>query len=402
MGAPRVSTDARGVAAVVVIALLARLLLAAALGGGFHFADEIRYVDAARRLWSGAGFGADYDRVPGYPVLLAMLGGPRQPVLWLRLAQAVLAAGGAALTFVLATRLAGRTAALAAAMVYALDPLTAFAAGLLYPEATAALLFTAASLAAISAARRDSGAWAAAAGALLGALALFRPVALALAPVAVAWIAVASPGAAARRAGRTALVVLVWLAVLAPWTYRNYQLRGRIVPIATTGTKAAGLSPEMEEQQGVAGALASEAVSDPGGVARRMVRELGHFWELIPERLVTDVPAQREALHRRNPGLPTTPVAPTGLRNVVAAVASAVEFLLAIIGLVVLWRTRRRETVLLVGLVLAFALGHSLFIGKMRYRITVLPVVFVFAGAGLAALRRATGSAASRRPAAEG
>ncbi len=373
------STDTRRIAAIVLVALAVRLALAGALGGGFHFADEASYVDAARRLWAGEGFGADYNRVPGYPVLLALLGGPGQPVLWLRLAQGILAAAGAGLTFILADRIAGRTAALGAAAVYALDPLMAFSAGLLYPEATAAVILAAAALAAVEAVRRDSRAWAALAGALLGALALFRPVALVLAPVAAAWVA-------PRRVSRAAALLLAWLLVLAPWTYRNYQLRGRIVPVSTTGTQAAGISSDELEQQGVAEALGAQARSQPGRLAGRVVREFGHFWELFPQRLRTDDPAAREELHRVNPRLPTSSVAPQGIRNVVAAVASAGEFVLAAVGLVVLWRRRRREAVLLAGMILVFALGHSLFVGRIRYRITVLPLVFVFVGAGIAGL----------------
>ena len=367
------STDTRRIAAIVLVALVVRLLIAVALGDGFHFADETIYVDAARRLWTGGGFGPDYIRVPGYPVLLALLGGPWQSVLWLRLAQATLTAAGAALTFLLADRLAGRMAGLGAAAVYALDPLMAFSAGLLYPEATAALLLAASALAAIHAVRRDSGAWAALAGGLLGALALFRPVGLALLPVTVAWIAAVSPARAARRASHAAAVVLTWLVVLAPWTYRNYQLRGRIVPVSITGTQAAGISSEVEEQHGVAAALAAKALSDPGRLVGRMGREFAHFWELFPQRLLTDDPEAREALHRANPRLPATPLTPPALRDVVGGTASGMEFLLAILGLVVLWRRRRRDAVLLAGMILVYALGHSLFVGKMRYRITVLP-----------------------------
>lgn len=373
------STDTRRIAAIVLVALAVRLALAGALGGGFHFADETSYVDAARRLWAGEGFRADYNRVPGYPVLLALLGGPGQPVLWLRLAQGILAAAGAGLTFILADRIAGRTAALGAAAVYVLDPLMVFSAGLLYPEATAAVILAAAALAAVEAVRRDSRAWAALAGALLGALALFRPVALVLAPVAAAWVA-------PRRVSRAAALLLAWLLVLAPWTYRNYQLRGRIVPVSTTGTQAAGISSDELEQQGVTEALGVQARSEPGRLAGRVVREFGHFWEPFPQRLRTDDPAAREALHRLNPRLPTSSVASPGIRNVVAAAASAVEFVLAVVGLVVLWRRRRREAVLLAGMILVFALGHSLFVGRIRYRITVLPLVFVFAGAGVASL----------------
>ena len=373
------STDTKPIAAIVFVALAIRLLLAAVLGDRFHFADETIYVDAARWLWRGDGFGPDYVRVPGYPVLLAALGGPWGSVLWLRLAQAALAAGGAAL---------------GAAIVYALDPLMAFSAGLLYPEAGAALILAAAVLAAVQAVRRDSGGWAALTGVLLGGLALFRPVALALVPVVAAWIAAAASLPPARRARHAAAAVLTCVLVLLPWTYRNYQLRGRIVPVSLAGTAVAGISPESAERRGVVATLVGQVLSDPREVGKRVVRELGHFWELYPERVQTDHLEVREALHQVNPRLPTTPLAPAGLRNVVAAVASGTEFLLALLGLVVLWRRCRREAVLLAGLVLVFALGHSLFVGKIRYRITVLPLVFVFAGAGVATLgaRVTTGS----------
>ena len=72
-----------------------------------------------------------------------------------------------------------------------------------------------------------------------------------------------------------------------------------------------------------------------------------------------------------------------------AATSSGIELLLAGLGLVVVWRARRREAVLLAGMILVFALGHALFVGRMRYRITVLPLVFVLAGAGLATLQAA-------------
>jgi hypothetical protein len=191
-------------------------------------------------------------------------------------------------------------------------------------------------------------------------------------------------------------MVLAWLLLLAPWTYRNYQLRGQIVPVATAGTSAAG-TPEQIEHQGLGQLLAARALRDPERFARGVLRELGHFWELYPQRLRTDDPARREALQRKDPRLPSTPLAPLRIRNVVAATASTLEFSLALAGLVVLWRRRRRETVLLAGMILTFALGHALFAGKIRYRITVLPLVFVFAGAGVTALRRPASTSSPAR-----
>ena len=236
-----------------------------------------------------------------------------------------------ALTFFVGDRLVGRRAAIAAAGVYALDPLTAVSATLLYPEASAALFLAAAALAVVEAARRDSIALSAVAGGLLGILALSRPAALAVLPVAAVGTAYAAPSMPLRRAGHAAVVVLVCLLVLAPWTYRNYQLQGRIVVVSNVGTKFAGPTKE----HGVAGALVVVATRNPLGFARRVGREFAYFWELFPHRLQTDDPGTRQALHRRNPRLPTTPLAPRSLRDVVAATASGIELPLALVGLVV-------------------------------------------------------------------
>jgi 4-amino-4-deoxy-L-arabinose transferase-like glycosyltransferase len=384
------STDSRRLALIILAGLLARLVAAAALGGGFHFADETQYVDAARRLLSGDGFDPDYRRVPGYPALLAALGGVSpDSVLWLRLSQAALTATGVAFTFLLGDRLVGRTAGFAAAAVYALDPLLVVSAALLYPEAAAALILAGVALAAWESAQRDSKSWAATAGALLGLLALFRPVALALVPVTAIWIAWVAPAPTPRRLIHAALVTLACLLMLGPWTYRNYQLHGRLIPVSLVGTRTAGISRAESQAQGVTGPLLGRASEDPAGFAKRVGREFAHFWELTPQRLVTDNPKRREALHRANPRLPTTAFAPKSLRNVVAGMASGIELLLAVVGLAVLWRSRRREAVLLGSLILVYALGHALFSGKMRYRITVLPLLFVLAGAGIAWLQAA-------------
>ena len=375
------------VKAIVLVAVLARLAAVIALGGGFHFSDETAYADAALSLLGGEGFGAGYQRVPGYPLLLAMLGVPApDSLLWLRLAQAAVAGIGAALVFVTAERLVGRPAAIVTSAVYALDPLLVVAAGLLYPEAAAALLLTGVVLFAWEASRRHSVPYAACAGAAVGLLTQFRPVGLALLPPLLVWLYAVTPGPRARRLTQFAAMCLACMLALAPWTYRNYQIHGRLVPVSLAGTKGGAVSPGEIERRGLTAALLSRVLDDPVGLAARMTREFGHFWELAPSRMVTDDPETRAALHRDDPRLPAEPAVPQTLRNLVSAVAFAVELGFALGGLLVLWRSRRREAVLLVALVLTYALAHSFFVGKLRYRITVLPLVFVLTGTGAAAL----------------
>jgi hypothetical protein len=47
---------------------------------------------------------------------------------------------------------------------------------------------------------------------------------------------------------------------------------------------------------------------------------------------------------------------------------------------------------LLLGVVLAYSLGFALFVGKLRYRIVVLPCVAIFAAVGTVGLASATGA----------
>jgi CHASE2 domain-containing sensor protein len=91
-------------------------------------------------------------------------------------------------------------------------------------------------------------------------------------------------------------------------------------------------------------------------------------------------------------------------------IASTLEFALALVGLVLLWRKRPSAALLISTVTVTFALGYALFVAKLRYRIPILPLVFVLAGIGawqLAAnalaltprgVRRGAGVTATRPP----
>jgi hypothetical protein len=396
-------------------ALAARVVAALLLGGAFHFVDEAIYLDAAARLRSGAGLGDAYTNVPGYPAFLAGLSAlVGNGVVPLRVLQGAVVALGALLCFELARRLGGNRAGLAAAGLYALDPLLVVSAALLYPEAAAALILSASLLAAWDAAVRDRPLGAAVAGLLLGVLALFRPVGLVLAPVMLAWVALAPAQRRSRRALHAALFCLAWAAILLPWTYRNYRVHGRLIPVATAGTAGVPVIGNALDSVGLASAVTEAARHDPLAFVRRTAREFGGFWELYPTRLESDNPDRRAAFSRRDPRLTSAPVVHRGLRDLASAVSFGAELVLAAVGLLVGWRSRPRETAWLAGTVLAFAMGYALFYGKLRYRIPIVPVVLAFAGVGavevagglsryaLGRTRRAVGPGSSGRPSAPG
>jgi len=371
----------------LLLALLARLGAAITVGGGFHFPDETGYVDAARRLSTGAGFGFEYERVPAYPVFLALLSlGQPVSVTFLRVGQAAWAALGSVFVFRLADRMLGRRPAIVAGLVYALDPLLVIASGLLYPEAVAALLVPPVVLMALDGSARDSLARSASAGALLGILALLRPVALVLPPIVAGWVALTVGARPGRRIAHVGALGLAFVLVLAPWTVRNLQVHQSLVPVATAGTGTAPVGQDEVNRQGLLTSLARWAWTDPSALASRVARQFVRFWEMTPTRMATDNPAQREEFHRLDPRLAVEPLFSRELRDRVSAVSFALELCLALVGIVVVARTQWRQMLLPVAVILAYAVGYALFAAKLRYRIPVLPLLFLFSGAGAAAL----------------
>jgi 4-amino-4-deoxy-L-arabinose transferase-like glycosyltransferase len=372
-------------AILVLAAVVVRIAAAVAIGNRFYFADETYYFDAAGRLLQGQGFGVAYRQAPAYPVLLAALSvALPTSVLSLRVAQGVLGGLGAAVVFAITERIAGRSPALTAAAIYALDPLLVVSAGLLYPETAAAVLLPLVVLAALRGSR-DSLLGSTLVGILLGSTALLRPVALILVPVLAGWSALAAEVPVRRALAHLGVVLAGTLLVLAPWTYRNYRVQGQLAPIALAGTHMAPVPQEEVAREGLTLAILRKAWMDPAGLAGRTGRQFIQFWELAPTRLRTDDPAQRAALHQGEPRLRTDALVPsrfTRLRNLASTLASTVEFGLAFLGLILLWRTQRRAALLISTVTFAFALGYALFVAKLRYRIPVLPLVFVLAGIG--------------------
>jgi 4-amino-4-deoxy-L-arabinose transferase-like glycosyltransferase len=243
---PRRVLAGRGLLAIVVLALVARLVV---VGASAHVAP--RY-DAA-----------DYDRVAlsisagdGYPpTTYAAAGTPsafRPPAWPYALAAAYKATGkhwiaGRALAALLGTVAvllvaliarelwARRAALIAGAVAAVLPPLIALNASLL-SEA----LFVPAMLGMIWAllrARRSAHAWRwlLGAGVLAGLAILTRSDGLVLLVPLAAGAFWAARGRAARRALAPALAVLVAVAVLVPWTVRNLDAFSTFVPISTQG-----------------------------------------------------------------------------------------------------------------------------------------------------------------------
>jgi hypothetical protein len=142
--------------------------------------------------------------------------------------------------------------------------------------------------------------------------------------------------------------------------------------------------------------MARWAWHNPANLVSRVFRQFLQFWELAPTRLTTDNAAQREELHLQDPRLEVRSLFSQKLRDSVSTASSLLELLLALTGIGIVLRTRWRATLLLLSVILAWAIGYALFVAKIRYRIPVLPLVFLFTGAGAAAAWASVRRAATR------
>jgi len=225
----------RWLVAIFLIALAVRLGYVA-VAERPPISDEQYYDGLAQALAAGEGYTAGgvataYWPV-GYPALLAafyaVFGHYYLPVL---LFQSILGAATAAALLLLGREFGVPAAGRAAGLIVALAPNQVAYAARLFPAVVTAFALVAIVLLIIKT-RGFRGA--AAAGLATGAAALVAPVMLISVPAAM--------GADALRRfsvfkviGRGVVIAALALAVVAPWTYRNWRVFGAFVPISTNG-----------------------------------------------------------------------------------------------------------------------------------------------------------------------
>jgi 4-amino-4-deoxy-L-arabinose transferase-like glycosyltransferase len=153
-------------------------------------------------------------RTPGYPLLLAAVGGgkPGLPRDVLYAVQALLCGAATFLLTLIARRLWNERLGLLAGALYAVDPYSKRYVSIVLTEVLATFLAVAAAYAFVRARQERSAAWWAASGALLAALTLTRPLfALAIPLAALAALAVRAWRGALALAAATVLLVGPWL-----------------------------------------------------------------------------------------------------------------------------------------------------------------------------------------------
>ncbi len=237
---PEAAWPRRGVAVALGAGLALRLALLVLAGETELQKDESGYLYLAL-AWERFGFLLDAERYlwpPAWPfVLKTLLGlfGAGAPAAARALECVVSLATGAGIA-ALAGQLGGARAARLGAWGWALHlPLAAFTHYLWSEPLFLALLVPALALVARASARPGRGAATGtllAAGLLFGLALLTKEVALHLGALLAVGLALSARGDGALEAlRRSSLFVLAAAAVVAPWTARNHELYGRVVPV---------------------------------------------------------------------------------------------------------------------------------------------------------------------------
>jgi 4-amino-4-deoxy-L-arabinose transferase-like glycosyltransferase len=244
----------------------------------------------------------------------------------------------------------------------------------------------------LAADREASIAPAAAAGLLWGLAILARETVLYFLPLAALWLAWRRPRGLARAAVFLALAV----AVVAPWTYRNWRVYDAFVPVSTAGALNlwqgnATISREevYEQYWGVRGRIEKYRFARQKGLEAIWARQPAWFFEKLRQEMPNFWEADSQALVHIVRGA-------YGPYDKAAAVAAAVVVLAPFLAVLVLFTMGvaalpiDRGPLLLVAFLAYYVLLHVATHGYARYRLPALPVLFLVAAFAWASWRTDT------------
>ncbi|GAC1625876.1 MAG: hypothetical protein NVS4B11_22120 [Ktedonobacteraceae bacterium] len=343
-------------------------------------------------------------RAPAWPILIAIIyhiAGPQN--LYARYFLCVLGAGTCVLLYLLASTLFNRHIGIFAGIIAALYPGLYIYDGWLYSESMYTFLLFASVYGFSQLQRTAQTRWAVLCGVLLGLLSLTRPNGLAVIVLALVWLLII--GKIYRWPWRNiarsvALLAVISLAIVAPWTIRNYTVAHAFVPVAIgDGTVLAGaynnrILPESEVQGQWVSALrtnpdiarsygiCNDAVCDTKrdtALKQRAVQWASHHVTMLPYllglhfiKMWTPITPEADLPMNQFPHRRTSQFVMTLLETV-----SIPIFLIAVFGL---WATRHKwQDLLFIYFIIAMTIVQCLyFYGSSRFRASIEPIVLLF------------------------
>jgi len=321
----------------------------------------------------------------------------RDPALLQRLAWPQLALGTliVAATVLLGRALLDARTGLVAGALVALYPALVVQSHYLWSENLYVLLLLLGLLGIVAVAQRPGWGRVALTGLVFGLATLTRELALGIAGLgALWWLWRAAPAERGAALARGAMLIGVAMLVVLPWTLRNHQLFGRLVPVSTIGwyALAEGNSlerPEWLERFGPVQARFRVAYFSERDEMARLDLARRHFFE----RVRAEQPAWLGKKLVRNLSLLLTPdsllrrkirhgaygeVPPPRIRGLLAASIPS-HLALVTLGVLGLAAAPSGKRALPVAVLAAICLVHVLANAAPRFRLPLLPLLAIYA-----------------------
>jgi len=128
------------------------------------------------------------------------------------------------------------TAARVAAILFAVYPQSMLYSSMFLTESLFTLLLVIVALAYLNLVRNNDGWRSMVLGAVLGLSALTRPVSMLLiVPMVLLYLTKTKQVGFQSRAFNSVVVIMTFVVILIPWTVRNYQITGKIIPVSSRG-----------------------------------------------------------------------------------------------------------------------------------------------------------------------
>ena len=384
------------------VAVLAIVALAVALRVGFvstleedlywpdpHYYDQIAWrIASGEPIATGDPKGAAVLRAPLQAFVMAVpyaVAGHSYRAAYLF--QAFLGGLVPFLVFLIGRRLRGQGVGLLAALTACVYPYYIYNSGALYDTQTTTILILLAAYLAVVSWQRPRPILSAAEGCALGLLVLSRSITMALVPFAVLW-SLRGP----HRAVHAALVAVLAVAVVAPWTVRNYAVTGEFIPVSVGGGKEFlyGNSPLATASSQSSIGLPPDLRNIPAGTgyaeADRIFLDRGlEYVKQDPGRAVRLYFAKLANLYRFYPSTQTENRFTSSRTKLISILSYGPVFLLALVG-IVLERRRWRSYTPLLATIAVFTFVYPVFTTNVRYRLPIDALLIVFCSVALASL----------------
>ncbi|MBO0780748.1 MAG: glycosyltransferase family 39 protein [Ktedonobacteraceae bacterium] len=346
------------------------------------------------------------DRAPLWPLILTAIyfvAGVHNT--YARLFLCFLGAGTCVLVYFFARELFGKRIAFFTGSIAAIYTGLFIYDGWLYSESVYTFTVTAACYSLFKLQRAWQKRWIVAGGLFIGLASLTRPNGLFMLGLVAVWaiiVVLAKLQSWRKVFWSFVLLVLVVLAVVAPWTVRNYQVVHTFVPVATgSGAVLAGSYNDTTLEKNVMGlgmwiprgsikprpvnmhsCCDSEADKEGAAYALHWIRaNLSKMPYLLSLHFIN-----MWTPYTSEEGLPVREF-PTRLSSKIVwammQIMPVVVFILAALGLLGTWRRLRKDLLVIYLMLLLTILVNVVFYGSMRFRAPVEPLLVLLAGGSI-------------------